>query len=302
VERRQGILWPIILIAAGVLLLLGNLGLLQWNVWELARFWPLILVLAGLDILAAQVKSPWAYAAIMLLGLLVILGLIGLLLLGTRLMPAGAVDTQEIVEPLGELREAHVEIRFGGSGLAVGALEDSPNLVEGRFQGPSGRGAQVIEEFDAQRGRLTLRSPGSGFFVPFGGPVADHWDLALTTRVPLTLDVDTGVGETQLDLEDLQVRELEVDAGVGRTIVVFPAKGRTRASVSGGVGALRLEIPRGVAARIEVDTGIGALKVDRDRFPRAGEDLYMSEGYHSAADRLDLQVEMGVGVGSVTIR
>jgi hypothetical protein len=300
VERRKGILGPIILIAAGVLLLLGNLGWLQWNVWELVRFWPLILVLAGLDILSAQVKSPWAYAAIMLLGLLVILGLIGLLLLGARLMPAGAVDTQEVVEPLGEIREAHVEIRFVGRSLAVGALEDSPNLVEGRFQGPSGRGAQVLEEFDAQRGRLTLRSPRRGFFVPFGGPVADHWDLAFTTQVPLTLDVGTGVGETWLDLEDLGVRELEVDAGVGRTIVVFPAEGRTRASVNGGVGELRLEIPRSMAARIEVDTGLGGLNMDRDRFPQTGEDLYMSEGYHSAEDRLDLQVD--VGVGSVTIR
>jgi hypothetical protein len=299
-KRRKGILGPIILIAAGVLLLLGNLGLLQWSVWELVRFWPLILVFVGLDILSAQVEPLWAYAAIMFLGLLVILGLIVLLLLGARLMPAEAVDTQEIVEPLGELREAHVEIRFGGSGLAVGALEDSPNLVEGRFQGPSGRGAQVLEEFDAQRGRLVFRTPRRNFIVRLARPVADHWDLALTTRVPLTLDVDTGAGLTQLDLEDLQVRELEVDAGVGRTIVVFPTEGRTRASVKGGVGEVRLGIPRGVAARIEVDTGLGALNIDRDRFPQTGEDRYMSEGYHSAEDRLDLQV--AVGVGSVTIQ
>ncbi|HID87088.1 MAG TPA: hypothetical protein EYP55_06865 [Anaerolineae bacterium] len=300
-KRRKGILWPIILIATGVLFLLGNLGLLQWDAWELLRFWPLILVLIGLDILASQLESPWAYAATMLLGLVVILGVIGVLLLGARLGPARAVETQQIAEPLGEIREAHVEIHFSGGDLTVGPLHEPANLLEGRFQGPSGRGAQVVEEFDAERGRLTLRSPRRGFFfVPLGGPVPDRWDLALTTRVPLTLIVNTGVGETLLDLEDLQVLELELDAGVGRTTVVFPARGRTRASVNGGVGELRLEIPRGVEARIEVDTGIGSLNVDRSRFPQAGEDLYMSEEYYSAEDRLDLRVD--VGMGSVTIQ
>ena len=300
-KRRKGILWPIILIAAGILFLLSSLDLLQWDAWELLRFWPLILVLIGLDILAAQLESPWAYAAVTLLGMLVILGVIGVLMLDTRLGLARAVETQEIAEPLGEIREARVEIQFSGGDLTLGALHDSANLVEGQCQGPRGRGDPVIEEVDAQRDRLTLRSPHRDFFfVPFGGPVVDRWDLALTTRVPLTLDVGIGAGRAQLDLEDLQVPELELSPGVGRTTVVFPRQGRTRASVNGGVGDLRLEIPRGVAARIEVDTGLVNLNVDRHRFPRAGEDLYMSEGYLSAEDRLDLQVD--VGVGSVTIQ
>lgn len=297
-RRRRGFVWPIILIVAGILFLLANLGLLQWDMWALLGFWPLILVLIGLDILAAQLESTLAYVTVVIIGLIVILGAIGVAILGASLGPARAVETTQIVEPLGDIGEAYIEIQFRGGDLRVRALHDSPNLVEGRFEGPDG---QVIKEYDAQRGRLTLRSPRRGpFFMPSVGTREERWNLALTTQVPLTLNVDTGVGETVLDLEDLQVRDLELDAGMGRTTVIFPSRGRTRASVDGGVGEIRLEIPGGVAARIEVDTGIGSLNIDRGRFPRAGEDLYMSERYHSAEDRLDLQVD--VGIGSVTIQ
>ncbi len=40
-KRRTGIVLPSILILIGILLLLNNLGLVDWNVWggAIARFW-----------------------------------------------------------------------------------------------------------------------------------------------------------------------------------------------------------------------------------------------------------------------
>jgi len=48
--RRHSIFWPLLLIAAGILLFLNNLGQLPGTTWDLvARLWPLLLIVAGLD-------------------------------------------------------------------------------------------------------------------------------------------------------------------------------------------------------------------------------------------------------------
>ena len=48
-EHRGGFVGPTILIGLGILLLLSNLGMLQWSVWDTAwRLWPILLIAAGL--------------------------------------------------------------------------------------------------------------------------------------------------------------------------------------------------------------------------------------------------------------
>lgn len=46
--ERRGVLWPVLLILAGAILLLNNIGRLEWSLWELLfRLWPAILLAAG---------------------------------------------------------------------------------------------------------------------------------------------------------------------------------------------------------------------------------------------------------------
>ena len=52
---RQGLGWPILLIGAGLILLLMNLGLLSANLWAvLGRSWPVILIVIGIDVLVGR--------------------------------------------------------------------------------------------------------------------------------------------------------------------------------------------------------------------------------------------------------
>jgi len=53
------ILIPLILIAAGVLLLLNTLGVLPWDAWsEIWRFWPILVILFGLAVLWKNIRRP----------------------------------------------------------------------------------------------------------------------------------------------------------------------------------------------------------------------------------------------------
>ena len=63
-KYRSGIIGPLILIVAGILLLLNNLAMLPGGFWwTLWKFWPAIFILAGIDIIANHVRSGFlAYA------------------------------------------------------------------------------------------------------------------------------------------------------------------------------------------------------------------------------------------------
>ena len=57
-RRYPSLVGPIIVIGFGVLLLMSNLGMIQWSVWDaIAKLWPLLLVAAGLDLLIGR-RSP----------------------------------------------------------------------------------------------------------------------------------------------------------------------------------------------------------------------------------------------------
>lgn len=49
------IVWGILLILSGITLLLNNLGIVPWQIWDvLIRFWPVLLIIGGIQILVGN--------------------------------------------------------------------------------------------------------------------------------------------------------------------------------------------------------------------------------------------------------
>ncbi len=294
-RRRVSLVGPVLLIGLGLLLLANNFGLLRGNVWAVAwRFWPLVLILLGLEILVGR-RSSWASAIIAVVGLLLMVGLVlAAIYWGWGAGQARGI-TEHVVQEMAGAESATVTLDFPIGDLRVRALGDSSDLMDARFSG-----LPVEHRYDvtAGRGDLRLKSEGEGFFWGPDAVVENAWDIALSPRLPLTLEVDTGIGQAMLDLSGLQVTDFSLDAGVGSVRVVMPTVGQVRAVVKAGVGEVVLEIPQGVAANIEADVGLGGLSVDESRFPRVGR-YYRSPDYATADNRLDLRIDGGLGVISV---
>jgi hypothetical protein len=54
-HRSPSFFWPLVLIGAGVLLLLSNLGFVSWESWNLVwRLWPLLLIGMGIELLIGR--------------------------------------------------------------------------------------------------------------------------------------------------------------------------------------------------------------------------------------------------------
>jgi hypothetical protein len=265
--------WAIFLIAIGVLFLLGNLGIIQGDIWRFV--WPIFLIVLGVVFLlgATGRRGRWSSAA-----------------------PV----TDSV--PLDGAASSQITFKHGAGRLVVNAGSDSNLLIGGSFGG--GVDKQVRRSGD--RVDLTLQTAmrdWTEWWGPWnwwGGGGTLDWNVALNSGIPLALRFETGASQTTLDLSALRVTELIIHTGASATEIAMPANaGATRARVESGAASVKVRIPQGVAARISGKMGLGALDVDQRRFPPRGGG-YESDDFITATNRVELQVEGGVG--SVDVR
>jgi hypothetical protein len=250
----------VLLIVVGVILLAAVLlGVDAWRV-----FLPAIVIAVGLWILwgatTAGRHTPESESA------------------GLRLEGAGS---------------AALRLRHGAGRLHVTGGAAPGELFAGTFVGG-------VDVRSSRRGDILdadLRIPTPSFFFPFPwlGWRELSWDVRLSEAVPLTLRVESGASEAMLDLTNLRVSELRVGTGASATEIRLPsAAGTTKVRIDAGAASVKLWVPQGVGARIHAEGGLSEIKVDRTRFPRQGN-YHQSADYETAANKVDVAVQMGVG-------
>jgi hypothetical protein len=290
--RRGGLVGPVLLIGLGVIFLLNNLGRLDWGVWLfILRLWPVLLIGIGLDLLVGR-RSVWGS----LLVVVVMLGVLaGAVIFYQRSGWGGAeLRRQSISRPLEEATSAEVTLDSGLRALSLGALSEGGNLIEGTAE--LYRGERLAEHYavvgEEAQYRLSAEGDTWNAFPNWPARVA-RWEVALSPDIPVVLTIDSGVGETVLDLRGLQVIELSLDGGLGTMRLTLPAQGDLEGDLNLGIGAVDILVPQGVAVRMQVDAGPSNIVVPA-AYVRDG-DVYTSPGYTSAENRVQLYVEGGIG-------
>jgi hypothetical protein len=258
--------WAVALILVGVVLLLGNLGIVTVG-WD--AIWPLLLVALGVWILWGAVARP------------------------------RQVEAQAVTIPLEQAARARVRISHGAGHLQVAAGAAPDQLAAGTFGG----GLDYRAKRDGDSLDLKMRIPDRGFgwfWGPWGVSGALDWSVRLNGEVPLDIEFKTGAGEARLDLSDLLVTGLEMETGASSTTLMLPAHaGYTRVKIAAGAAAVDIRVPDGVAVRLRTQSGLASIKVDSSRFPGTGN-FYQSPQYDTAPNKIDMDVE--AGVGSVNVR
>ncbi len=263
--RNTRLFWGLFLLLIGALLLLQNMGILSFSIWGV--IWPAFLILLGIQFL-------------------------GGFSFGQRNQ-----ETTQLSIPLEGATESTISFNHGAGRLFVTGGAASDTLVAGTFDG--GVVQDVQQNGSNKRIRLSA-SADNFFFAPFGANRYGYsWNCSLNQEVPLSLEFHTGASESDIDLSNLKVTYLRLETGASSNRLTAPANaGLTRASISAGAASLDIRIPDGVAAHIRVKSGLSGINIDQNRFPK-GMDGYESMDYAGAANRIDVDIEAGVGSISV---
>lgn len=295
--ERHGLVGPVLLIGIGLVFLAQNLGWVQAGIWlNLLRLWPLILIAVGVDLLVP--RRSWIGT---LLSLLLILAVFagGFWLSGVRFNGARSAQTEAVTVPLGSATRAEVRFSPPVAALELSALSGSKDLVAGTV--PQAGYGQVDAHSSQSGSTALVEITASGVYVvPAFGPSDETWRFGLTPDVPIDLEVSTGVGLVEADLTGLDLTSFDMEMGVGRIQVRLPAEGSFSGNLSGAIGEIEIVVPAGVGVRIQVDAGLAGVTTPSGRNFGPGEHEYTSPDFGTAKHRIELRIEQAIG--AVVIR
>jgi hypothetical protein len=204
---------------------------------------------------------------------------------------------ESVDQPLGVAARAEVEIAMSVGQLHISALEQPDILIRGDIaysqQSRVVRGFVVCDD----TATFTLREDDSQRNVLDNVDESPVWNLWLSKATPLRLTLETGVGESTIDLSQLHVTYLDLKSGVGAITVMLPHQAM-RAELSGGIGSTTVVIPAGVPVRVESSVGLGNITAP-STYRQQGQ-VYVSPGADTAAGRIELTVNGGIG--GITIK
>lgn len=324
-DRYRSIFWPILLIGFGLIWLMVNLGILPgWSWISLWRLWPLLLIAIGLDLLIARRSAVvGALIALGTLGLIIVIILAGGLLgySGNRV----EVTTEQFSEPIGQSESAQIELDLSVGPTAIYALDDETLLFDAEVT-HIGVMDFSVDGTESKKIRLDERQANLDFgLIDLIDKDDLEWEVGITPLIPVSLEVEGGVGNADLDLAGLLLENLRVDVGVGDLTLSLPGGeaaysvrlnggvGRTdidierdanvTLTIGGSVGDVHVEVPSGAEVRVDASTGVGKIRlpsnferVDGSDDNFVGDDgVWETSGYTDADVRVTIEFDGGVG-------
>lgn len=295
-KPKPSLVWPIVLIVIGVVFLLSNIGVVDWDVWPtMLRMWPLLLVAVGIDLMLGRRSGIWAgIAAVIILGIFA--GGVWFFQTATGIW-GGDLITQSISQDIDGAKQAEIFINMTVGVLEIDSMDTAGKLITGSIE--------ILEDEDLHEdlniiqdvASYELSIHGQRYFpsvvLDDRWEVNRDWQLNLSKDVLLDLNVDSGLGVADIDLSDLMLTNFSLDSGVGETTVFLPETGQYRVTIDAGVGQVTVHIPEGIEVRMHIDTGVGGTRIPSG-FIKHG-DLYYTEDYEGAENYVDLNINGGVG-------
>jgi len=303
--------WGVFFVLLGAIPLAVRLGLLtEEQVARAWTLWPLLLIAAGIGLLLRRTRLEFAG------GLLsaATFGIIGGGLIASGGIPFASCGDERgsVAFPAqqGELGpKSEVDIRLNCGALTIRTSDGTGWTLEGLADSAGG------PRIEASLSRLALESSdGPGF--DFLG-TRDAWTVTLPTGSTIDLTTTLNAGEARLDLSGANLGQLQVDVNAGQATVDLGAVAAIggfdlqvnageagvnlpnlglRGSIGANAAAVRLCPPSGAALRVTLDDNITASNNFAERgLIEANEDVWETPGYGAAAIKLEFEADVNAG-------
>ncbi len=297
-RNRSAYIMGLFLIGIGLLFLLNSLGIATFRIWYLlSRFWPLILILIGLNIILKKTKLWWIVPI-----------LIFVIFIGAIVMPEPMIrrfDTgsftfylndqersgvyKEDREFDNELNKLKVNLKYGANRLRVGKIINEDNLydvdIDYRGEVPTVYYNRTNNNGDLRVEQAKKINVGNG---------SEKWEVNLTNKIPIDINVSAGAGDLMLDLEGLKVDDLNIDAGLGQISIRYPDY-NNETEISAGASNIKLVIPEETAFRIETSTVLNNMNFDEVGLIKVQDDIYQSMNYGEVENKIKIKLSTSVG-------
>jgi len=224
------------------------------------------------------------------------------------------VDLEEtsFSEAFNDAESARIEISTGVGEINIDSLGDSNNLFEGdityfgEIDFTAGGGADRVVRLE----QLNVEENIFGVFDVFNIVTNSEevaWNIGLAPEVPITLDIESGIEDSTLNLDGLNLNAFAGNFGLGDISITLPQPEQSyTVDLNAGVGNIIIMLPEGAAVRLEANQGIGNLNVERlqevssEESPVGNIGVWETEGFGNADTGITITINGGLG--DITIR
>ena len=188
---------------------------------------------------------------------------------------------------------AVVHLKMGAGELNVTGGADADRLMEAHSSyNVSAWKPKVSKHVPTDWGLLTVRQ--GSVEGARGGDARNVWDIRLNEEVNTALLVEVGAGESDLDLDSLNLgvpgyKGVGVPGAEGRDLTGDYTK-NIDASIQGGVGEAKVMLPSGVGVKVNAQ---GPGKIDAKGLQRADDSSYVNDAYGESEVTLRVDIEGG---------
>ena len=204
--------------------------------------------------------------------------------------PAGPEQHESRSVDLDKSERVRAELKMGSGELDVRG--GAQKLLDADFTyNVAGWKPDVRYSSTGDSGDLVVEQPKSSSST---GHAKNHWDLRFNDNVQLDLKTEFAAGEARLNLGGLNLRGLNIEIGAGTLRLDLRGKPAKDYSVRirGGVGEATVYLPKNAGISASVSGGLGDVSVTGLR--KSG-DIYINDGAETAAAKIRLDIQGGVG-------
>jgi hypothetical protein len=279
--------WGIIVLFAGILWLLSNLGLIPSSIWyQLWRLWPILIILWGVSILFSKsgVKSIW-------LSMVMVVIIAAAVSAFAFLFRNQKVESQvmEVTETISEnTKTANLDFALGAVDFLLSG--GSENLLEGEADTITGIEVSNSTNDGVQKIQVN-QLPFRGFMI--GPNFKNRIDFKTTNNIPMKINIDSGASKINLDLEQVMLESLDIDSGATSSNITIGDKiGEVDINISSGASSFDLKVPEGFAIKIINKSGLSGNNLSELGLSRNGE-VWQSSDYDTNNKVIEITFESG---------
>lgn len=286
--KRDGWVGPLVLLGFGVVILLGNIGVIEHNGFTLLlRLWPLLLVAIGLDIAFGARKTLWSTLLRIGLGLALVGGILWMAMVSPVSANIRSIPFEQSLDKATS-SSLSMSVTVGEINLSGGAAANQ--LIAGT--------AGVAREIDldvnyrrpsAGESSLDLKGNATSYFPISAGSYP--WNLRVNSNIPVAVTLEQAVGIQTLDLESTRVENFNSELAVGTIMVTLPENGDFTGKIECAVGQVIIRIPKGSNVIIQTDTAVVPVSIPQT-YHRSGDTIEYLAG---SGNKIVLDLNIAVG-------
>jgi hypothetical protein len=284
--------WGILFILVGVILLLNNIGELEWWVWaDIASLWPLILIAIGLEKIFTKSRAEIiAYLPVLALSAAVLWVAFEGFDDGDSYQTRRGSSYRYSIDMESEVER--IKATFNLDDIDISLKNTGHRLFRARSDG--WRRVPKVE-FDEIGGVAELELSSKRSRLPNWIRIdrwnrSGDWDLYLSDQVPIKLDCYGDESDMTLDCRGLLLEELYVESEQGDIRIKLGSLNElVKVKLEGPEADFRVSLPEGCGVKIS-----GTVK-GMDRLSKrvglieSGE-YFMSEGYDTLTTKIELDL------------